>query len=97
MENVMSAGYVVARENFKEASSHVSAEADPVMFNLLYGLQSLTDQIEADFALLWSTLNNRNSPAPLKKAESRKSPPKKKPKTGARKVAGKKRNTLRGK
>lgn len=50
----MSAGYVIARENFKEASRHVSAEKDPVMFNLLYGLQSLTDQIEADFADLRS-------------------------------------------
>jgi hypothetical protein len=48
----MSAGYVIARENFKEAAKHVSAEADPVMFNLLYGLQSLADQIEADFAAL---------------------------------------------
>ncbi|WP_426425276.1 hypothetical protein [Bradyrhizobium genosp. A] len=48
----MSAGYMIARENFKEASRHVSAEADPVMFNLLYGLQSLTNQIEADFAAL---------------------------------------------
>jgi hypothetical protein len=45
----MSAGYVIARENFKEAARHVSAEKDPVMFNLLYGLQSLTNQIEADF------------------------------------------------
>jgi hypothetical protein len=52
MEDVMSAGYVVARENFKEAEKHVSAESDPVMFNLLYGLQSLTNQIEADFAAL---------------------------------------------
>lgn len=50
----MSAGYMIARENFKEASRHVSAEADPVMFNLLYGLQSLTNQIEADFAGLRS-------------------------------------------
>jgi len=48
----MSAGYVVARENFKEAGKHVSAENDPVMFNLLYGLQSLTNQLEADFASL---------------------------------------------
>jgi hypothetical protein len=48
----MSAGYVIARENFKEAGKHVSAEADPVMFNLLFGLQSLTNQIEADFASL---------------------------------------------
>jgi hypothetical protein len=52
MEDIMSAGYVVARENFKEAGKHVSAESDPVMFNLLYGLQSLTNQIEADFAAL---------------------------------------------
>jgi hypothetical protein len=52
MEDIMSAGYVVARENFKEAGKHVSAESDPVMFNLLYGLQSLTNQIEADFASL---------------------------------------------
>ncbi len=44
--------YVIARENFKEAARHVSAETDPVMFNLLYGLQSLADQIEADFAAL---------------------------------------------
>jgi len=48
----MSAGYVIARENFKEAEKHVSADTDPVMFNLLFGLQSLTNQIEADFAFL---------------------------------------------
>lgn len=48
----MSAGYIIARENFKEAEKHVSADADPVMFNLLFGLQSLTNQIEADFAFL---------------------------------------------
>ena len=53
----MSAGYVVARENFKEAGKHVSAESDPVMFNLLYGLQSLTNQIEADFAALLGRWN----------------------------------------
>jgi hypothetical protein len=47
MEDAMSADYVIARENFKEAAKHVSAETDPVMFNLLYGLQSLTNQIEA--------------------------------------------------
>ena len=58
----MSAGYVVARENFKEAGKHVSAESDPVMFNLLYGLQSLTNQIEADFAaLLGGNPNSRVS------------------------------------
>jgi hypothetical protein len=48
----MSAGYVIARENFKEAAKHVSAETDPVMFNLLYGLQSMAVQLEADFAAL---------------------------------------------
>ena len=48
----MSGGYVIARENFKEAEKHVSAETDPVMFNLIYGLQSLTEQIESDFAAL---------------------------------------------
>jgi len=40
----MGSGYIIARENFKEAEKHVSAEADPVMFNLMNGLQSLTDQ-----------------------------------------------------
>jgi len=45
-------GYVIARENFKEAEKHVSAETEPVMFNLLYGLLSLTEQIENDFATL---------------------------------------------
>ena len=58
----MSAGYVIARENFKEAARHVSAETDPVMFNLLYGLQSLAEQIEADFAALVAP------PAPAVKA-----------------------------
>jgi hypothetical protein len=52
----MSGGYVIARENFKEAEKHVSAETEPVMFNLIYGLQSLTEQIEADFAALRSAL-----------------------------------------
>jgi hypothetical protein len=78
MENVMSAGYVIARENFKEAAKHVSAEADPIMFNLLYGLQSLTNQIEADFASLWSNLQDLSAPS-LKKPERRKGPSKKKP------------------
>jgi hypothetical protein len=74
-EQQMSAGYMIARENFKEASRHVSAEADPVMFNLLYGLQSLTNQIEADFAVLRSvagrtggekTVARKSSVAPKK-------------------------------
>jgi len=65
----MSAGYVIARENFKEAGKHVSAEADPVMFNLLFGLQSLTNQIEADFASLLEGISN--SPAPLTRKKSK--------------------------
>lgn len=48
----MSGGYLIARENFKEAEKHVSAESEPVMFNLIYGLLSLTQQIENDFAVL---------------------------------------------
>ena len=52
----MRGGYVIARENFKEAEKHVSAETDPVMFNLIYGLQSLTEQIAADFAALHDAL-----------------------------------------
>jgi hypothetical protein len=83
----MSAGYVIARENFKEAGRHVSAEADPVMFNLLYGLQSLTNQIEADFAALRAlggtarvtspkkprakTVQRRNSPARKSRKKAR--------------------------
>ena len=78
----MSAGYVIARENFKEASNHVSAERDPVMFNLLYGLQSLTDQIEAEFATLKLNLDvlnaaPRRTRAKKEKAQSRKKPTKK--------------------
>jgi hypothetical protein len=52
----MSGSYVIARENFKEAEKHVSAETEPVMFNLLYGLLSLTDQIENEFAALHDAL-----------------------------------------
>ena len=62
----MSGGYVIARENFKEAEKHVSAETNPVMFNLLFGLQSLTDQIEADFAAVQVALANLRAPAPKK-------------------------------
>ncbi len=82
----MSAGYVVARENFKEAAKHVSAEADPVMFNLLYGLQSLTNQIEADFASLGASLPGSGAPPP--KGVNRKKKPgknKKKPVKSTRK------------
>lgn len=89
----MSAGYMIARENFKEASRHVSAEADPVMFNLLYGLQSLTNQIEADFAALRSDdrptegkgASARKSNVVPKKAAKKKSATKAKSKSKSRK------------
>lgn len=71
----MSVGYVIARENFKEALRHVSAEKDPMMFNLLYGLQSLTDQIEADFASLKTGVATS---IPKKRAEITKKTSKKK-------------------
>ena len=69
----MSGGYLVARENFKEAEKHVSAEKDPVMFNLLYGLLSLTDQLESDFTALRGVLAAKPAApaapaAPAKKA-----------------------------
>lgn len=72
-------GYVIARENFKEAERRVSAERDPVMFNLLFGLQSLTDQFESDFALLHAALAARAvpptavkpKPTPKKKAKAK--------------------------
>jgi hypothetical protein len=59
----MRGGYVIARENFKEAERHVSAETDPVMFNLIYGLQSLTEQIAMDFAALHDALAGRGAGA----------------------------------
>jgi len=62
----MGSGYIIARENFKEAEKHVSAETDPVMFNLLYGLQSLTDQIEADFAALQTAVATTRASSPKK-------------------------------
>ena len=65
----MSAGYVIARENFKEAEKHVSADADPVMFNLLFGLQSLTNQIEADFAFLRAGLPTLLAPQKKRKGK----------------------------
>jgi hypothetical protein len=74
----MSAGYVIARENFKEAGKHVSAETDPVMFNLLFGLQSLTNQIEADFAfLLEGRMQGSLAPQARKTRKARKSTGKK--------------------
>jgi hypothetical protein len=48
----MSGSYIIARENFKEAQKHVSAADDPIMFNLITGLVSLTEQIEDDFLAL---------------------------------------------
>jgi hypothetical protein len=51
-----SGGYLVARENLKEAERHVSAEKDPVMFNMIYGWQSLAEQVEKDFAHLWELI-----------------------------------------
>jgi len=77
----MGSGYIIARENFKEAEKHVSAESDPVMFNLLYGLVSLTDQIEADFAAVRDALA-KSPTKPLKRSQSgkpqaRKAPAKK--------------------
>lgn len=68
----MSAGYVIARENFKEAEKHVSADADPVMFNLLFGLQSLTNQIEADFAFLREGLPTLSASPMEKKSKGKK-------------------------
>jgi hypothetical protein len=82
----MGAGYMIARENFKEAGKHVSAEADPVMFNLLYGLQSLTSQLEADIAVLSSALASR--PARLRAASPGK--PSKPRKPAAKKTARRK-------
>jgi hypothetical protein len=85
MEDIVGAGYVVARENFKEAGQHVSAETDPVMFNLLFGLQSLTSQIEADLASLLSRIPDRGAPAIRKKGK-----PLPKRKGAASRKAGKK-------
>ena len=67
----MSAGYVIARENFKEAGRHVSAEEDPVMFNLLYGLQSLTNQIEADFDALRTKMSASLAQPPVRAKEGK--------------------------
>jgi hypothetical protein len=88
----MSAGYVIARENFKEAAKHVSAETDPVMFNLLYGLQSLTVQIEADFAALAPTsvpVGSSPRKRPVRKSPARAVPPRSKKK--AKKASAKSR------
>jgi len=82
----MSAGYVIARENFKEAEKHVSAETDPVMFNLLFGLQSLTSQIEADLASLMARMPRAAAPAPRKKGRAGPT------RTSSAKKAGKKKS-----
>jgi hypothetical protein len=67
----MNGGYIIARENFKEAEKHVSAETDPAMFNLLFGLLSLTNQIEADFAAVQAALASLRAPQ-VKKPQARK-------------------------
>ena len=59
----MKPGYVVAWENFKEAERHVSAETEPAMFNLLFGLLSLTDQVGKDFAAIHASLATLQRPA----------------------------------
>ncbi len=90
----MSAGYVVARENFKEAETHVSADKDPVMFNLLYGLQSLTTQLESDFAAVHAAFaalatpaaKPASTPRPPAKTAAKKAP-KAAPKPAAKKSA----------
>jgi hypothetical protein len=74
----MGSGYIIARENFKEAEKHVSAETNPVMFNLLYGLLSLTDEIEADFAALQTALAKLRAPS-IKKPQAGKPRAKKTP------------------
>jgi len=84
----MSDGYVIARENFKEAARQVSAETDPVMFNLLYGLQSLSNQIEADFAALQGALTGLHAPA-VKKKQGQKPKAKKASKSPAKRTRAK--------
>jgi len=87
-EEIMGSGYIIARENFKEAEKHVSAENDPVMFNLLYGLVSLTDQIEADFSVVRAALASLPAP-PREKRQSGKPRAKK---AAARKASAKRAN-----
>jgi hypothetical protein len=91
----MRGGYVIARENFKEAEKHVSAETDPVMFNLIYGLQSLTEQIALDFAALHGAVAERGAraaqsgaaKAPAAKPAKRPASPKTPKRAGATKAA----------
>jgi hypothetical protein len=87
-----SGGYLVARENLKEAERHVSAERDPVMFNMIYGWQCLAEQVEKDFAHLWEMIAelraNIASPA-AKKANVTKAS------RAKRAVGGKKRKRAR--
>jgi len=86
----MSGGYIIARENFKEAKKYVLAENDP-MFNLLYGLQSLTEQIESDFNAVREALAGLRAAAP-QAAKSGKSKPATKPAaTKAKRTASKAR------
>ena len=87
-----SGGYLVARENLKEAERHVSAEKDPVMFNMIYGWQSLAEQVEKDFAHLWEVIAELRATiagSAKKKANIAKAPSTK------RGVGGKKRKRAR--
>jgi hypothetical protein len=88
----MSGGYLIARENFKEAEKHVSAEKDPVMFNLLYGLLSLTDQLASDIAALHTALAAKQA-APKARAKKATAPRSKRAvaKKKSARAAGKKR------
>jgi hypothetical protein len=84
-----SGGYLVARENLKEAQRHVSAEKDPVMFNMIYGWQSLAEQVENDFAHLWEVIAELRAGSAKKKPNVAKAP------RAKRAVSGKKRKRAR--
>jgi hypothetical protein len=68
----MSGIYDIARENFREAGKRISTETDPVMFHLLFGLQSLTNQIEADFASLHLAVSGLQGSTPKKRQPQKK-------------------------
>jgi hypothetical protein len=85
----MSGSYIIARENFKEAQKHVSASDDPIMFNLITGLVSLTEQIEDDFLALKSAFDGGGAAKPAAAAKSAK----KKAAPPAKRVAKKKRRS----
>ena len=83
----MSGSYIIARENFKEAQKHVSPGDDPIMFNLITGLVSLTEQIEDDFLALKAAFNGGGA---KKSAAAR--PAKKKAAPPAKRSAKKRRS-----